>query len=130
MSFLVGASGQATTNDLLTVDLGTGITALSNDDISTDQATAEARMTDIDTLLDNVNTFVGGLGAAESRINFAQQNLASTIQNTAAAESTIRDVDMASEMANFTKAQILQSAGTAMLAQANQNGQSVLRLFQ
>jgi flagellin len=130
MSFLVGASGQATTDDLLTVDLGAGITALSNTDISTTQGAAQARMADIDTLLDNVNTFVGGLGAAESRLNFTQQNLASTIQNTAAAESTIRDVDMAAEMANFTKAQILQSAGTAMLAQANQNGQSILRLFQ
>jgi flagellin len=130
MDFLIGASGDATGNDLLTVDLGTGITALTNTDISSSQAVAESRMADIDALLDAVNTFVGGLGAAESRINFAQQNLASTIQNTAAAESTIRDVDMASEMANFTKAQILQSAGTAMLAQANQNGQSVLRLFQ
>jgi flagellin len=130
MDFLIGASGDATGNDLLTVNLGSGITALSNDDISSSQGAAEARMADVDTLLDNVNTFVGSLGAAESRINFAQQNLASTMQNTAAAESTIRDVDMASEMANFTKAQILQSAGTAMLAQANQNGQSVLRLFQ
>jgi flagellin len=130
MDFLIGASGDATGNDLLTVNLGAGITALGTTDISSNQAAAESRMADIDTLLDNVNTFVGGLGAAESRINFAQSNLASTIQNTAAAESTIRDVDMASEMANFTKAQILQSAGTAMLAQANQNGQSILRLFQ
>lgn len=130
MDFLIGASGDATGNDLLTVDLGSGITALSNTDISSAQSAAQARMADIDSLLDSVNSFVGGLGAAESRINFAQQNLASTIQNTAAAESTIRDVDMASEMANFTKAQILQNAGTAMLAQANQSGQSVLRLFQ
>lgn len=130
MDFLIGASGDATGNDLLTVNLGAGITALTNTDISSTQGAAETRMADVDTLLEGVNTFVGGLGAAESRINFAQQNLASTIQNTAAAESTIRDVDMAAEMANFTKSQILQSAGTAMLAQANQNGQSILRLFQ
>ncbi len=56
--------------------------------------------------------------------------LATKIQNYSAAESTIRDVDMASEMANFSKDQILQQAGTAMLAQANASSQSVLKLFQ
>ena len=72
---------------------------------------------------------LGVIGAAQSRIEFAQSNVATTYQNVVAAESSIRDADMAFEMTQFTKAQILQQAGTAMLAQANQAPQSVLSLL-
>jgi len=64
-----------------------------------------------------------------NRLAYASANLATTIENTQAAESVIRDVDMASEMTQFTKNQILLQAGTAMLAQANMSPQQVLALF-
>ena len=71
----------------------------------------------------------GDIGAAQNRISYAQDNLKTSIQNYSAAESVIRDVDMADEMTKLTKNQILQQAGTAMLAQANQAPQSVLSLL-
>ena len=64
-----------------------------------------------------------------NRIEFAQTNLKTTIQNFTAAESVIRDVDMAEEMTKFSKNNILAQAGTAMLAQANQSAQGVLQLL-
>ena len=85
--------------------------------------------TTIDTLLTDVNTAIGTVGAAESQLDFASKNLASKIENTAAAESTIRDADMAAEMTNYTKANIVAQAGMAILAQANTNAQSVLQLI-
>ncbi len=69
------------------------------------------------------------LGAAQNRLSYAAANLATTIENKTAAESVIRDVDMAAEMSSFTKSQILLQAGTAMLAQANMSSQGVLSLF-
>ena len=63
------------------------------------------------------------------RFSRAAANLATTIENFTAADSVIRDVDMASEMTSFTKNQILLQAGTAMLSQANQAPQMVLSLF-
>lgn len=131
-TILVGASGQYSTNDTISLDLGSlesVRTALAGQDLNS-LAGGQAALSAIDTAISNANTFVGRLGAAESRIEYAQQNLASIVQNTAAAESTIRDADMAAEMSEFTKNQILQQAGTAMLAQANSAPQLVLRLLQ
>ena len=71
----------------------------------------------------------GNIGANQNRMGYAIANLATTIENVQAAESVIRDVDMASEMTEFTKNQILLQAGTAMLAQANMAPQQVLALF-
>ena len=71
----------------------------------------------------------GDIGAAQNRLNYAAANLATTVENISAAESVIRDVDMAAEMTTFTKNQILLQAGTAMLAQANLAPQQVLALF-
>ena len=84
---------------------------------------------DVSTFLDTVNSALGEIGAAQSRLGYTIANLKTAIVNQSAAESTIRDVDMASEMAKFTKNNILAQAGTAMLAQANQSGQSVLSLL-
>ena len=69
------------------------------------------------------------LGAYSNRLDYTMNNLENTATNLSDAESRIRDVDMASEMINFTSAQIMQQAGTAMLAQANSMGQSVLSLL-
>src|SRR5438445_532406 len=68
-------------------------------------------------------------GAVENRLNYTLDNAAIYEENLTASQSRIRDVDMASEMVNFTKLQILQQAGTSMLAQANQAGQGVLSLI-
>jgi flagellin len=65
-----------------------------------------------------------------NRLSFAAANLSTVIENVQAAESVIRDVDMAAEMTAFTKNQILTQASTAMLAQANQSSQAILSLFQ
>jgi flagellin len=134
--FLVSAAaGQYTTNDLVSlatsIDLTTGATGLNINasDIST-QAGAQSALSDLDAALNVVNGALGSIGAAQSRIGFALDNTKTAIANFSAAESTIRDVDMAEEMTNFSKDQILSQAGTAMLAQANQSASSVLRLFQ
>jgi len=68
-------------------------------------------------------------GSVQNRIEHTINNLATLEENLQSSESRIRDVDMASEMVNFTKLQILQQAGVAMLAQANVAPQSVLSLL-
>lgn len=130
-SFLVGSSEQYTTNDLLTVDgmdltLSTlGLTSSAVDNVTN----ARAALTAIDSAMGTVATTLGNIGATQNRIEFAQQNLKTSIQNFTAAESVIRDVDMAEEMTKFSKSNILAQAGTAMLAQANQSAQGVLQLL-
>ncbi|NWF38578.1 flagellar protein [Mariprofundus sp. NF] len=69
------------------------------------------------------------LGATQNQLSFVAANLATSIEQATASVSSIRDADMAAEMANFTKNQILTQAGTSMLAQANQAAQNVLSLF-
>jgi flagellin len=79
--------------------------------------------------LKDVSAIRGTLGAGQNRLENTISNLGVASENLAASESRIRDVDMAKEMVNFTKAQILQQAGTSILAQANQSSQSVLSLL-
>jgi flagellin len=83
----------------------------------------------IDTMIKNVSTARSTFGAVQNRLEHRLNNLATYQENLVASESRIRDVDMASEMVNFTKLQILQQAGTSMLAQANQAPQGVLSLL-
>jgi flagellin len=106
-------------------DLGTGL-ALGDIDTS---ALAFAAITDIDAAISDLSTNRAALGAYQNRLGYASSNLASTLENFTAAESAIRDVDMAAEMTNFTKNQILVQAGTAMLAQANMAPQQILSLL-
>ena len=70
------------------------------------------------------------IGAIESRLDYTSTNLTTSSENVQAAESTIRDADMAKEMTNYTKANVLLQAAQAMLAQANQNSSAVLSLLQ
>jgi flagellin len=84
---------------------------------------------DIDDMITNVSTARSTFGAVQNRLDHRLNNLATYQENLVASESRIRDVDMASEMVNFTKLQILQQAGTSMLAQANQAPQGVLSLL-
>ncbi len=84
----------------------------------------------IDTAIRKVNKQRADLGAYQNRLEYAAQGLSIGAENLQAAESRIRDADMAKEMVTYVKDQILVQASTAMLAQANQKGQSVLQLFQ
>jgi flagellin len=90
---------------------------------------ASTALTTIDAAIDELNETRGDLGAIQNRLGYASANLSTTIENVQAAESVIRDVDMAAEMTTFTKNQILLQAGTAMLAQANAAPQNVLSLL-
>ncbi|MEO6444241.1 MAG: flagellin [Gemmatimonadaceae bacterium] len=131
-SFLVSSSGQYSGNDQISItgsSLNLGATALTVTTDPTTLATAQSAMSQVDVAITNVNTALGVIGALQSRIEVATENVKTTIQNFSAAESSIRDLDMAEEMTKFTKNQVLVQAGTAMLAQANQNGQSILTLL-
>jgi flagellin len=86
-------------------------------------------ISEIDVALDNVSAQRAQFGAVQNRLEYTLQNAAIYQENLTASESRIRDVDMAAEMVNFTKLQILQQAGTSMLAQANQASQGVLSLL-
>ena len=90
---------------------------------------ANSALADVDTAISYVAEKRGDVGGYMNRLSYAAANLATNIENAQAAESVIRDVDMALEMTNFTKNQILLQAGTAMLAQANMAPQQVLALF-
>jgi flagellin len=79
--------------------------------------------------LGKVNEVLSKIGAYQNRLDYAQTNVKTAIVNVSAAESVVRDVDMAEEMSKFSKTQILAQAGTAMLAQANQSSQGVLQLL-
>jgi flagellin len=131
-SFLVSSSGQYSTNDQITIN-GTSLdlraSALTVATDPTTLANAQTALAQIDVAITTVNSAIGTIGSLQSRVDTATENVRITVQNFSAAESTIRDLDMAEEMTTFTKNQILQQAGTAMLAQANQSGQSVLTLL-
>jgi flagellin len=132
-TFLVGASGAYTTNDTLSINgsqLNLSTSALGVNTSSVDTlANAQAALSSLDTAIGDVNSALGVIGAGQNRLTNAIGNLSSTIQNYTAAESTIKDVDMATEMVAFSKNQILAQAGTAILAQANQAGAGVLKLL-
>jgi flagellin len=83
----------------------------------------------IDAAIKAVSSQRADLGAIQNRFEHTVNNLNTAIENTTASESRIRDTDMASEMTNFTRAQVLTQAGTSMLAQANQSTQSILKLL-
>jgi flagellin len=84
----------------------------------------------IDSYIGKVSTQAATLGAVQNRLQYTLDNLQTYSENLSAAQSSIQDVDMASEMTNYTKNQILEQAGVSMLAQANQQPQAVLKLLQ
>ncbi|MEY2655748.1 MAG: hypothetical protein RLZZ524_2776 [Pseudomonadota bacterium] len=105
-----------------------GATASKSVDIST-QAAASATLTSLDTDLTAVNTARSTAGALQSRFDAVISQLQVASENTSAARGRIMDADFAAETANLSRAQILQQAGTAMIAQANQLPQSVMKLL-
>jgi flagellin len=132
MNFQVGVGASAgndyfsvsiTKADSATLSVGTGATYVST------EAAARSALAKIDSAIQTVATKRGSLGAVQNRLQSTINNLQVAIENTSAAESRIRDVDVASETAALTRAQILSQAGTAILSQANQTPQSALSLL-
>jgi flagellin len=124
VTFQIGAnSGQ-------TIEVSLVAMTASELEISTfDVTDDDVKLSTIDKAISKVSSFRSSLGAVQNRLEHTINNLAVSEENLQAAESRIRDADMAAEMAELTKAQILQQAGTAMLAQANMKSQSVLSLL-
>ena len=98
-------------------------------DVSTHE-TAKSALTTIESALEAVSTQRSSLGAYQNRLEHTINNLDNASENLTAAESRIRDTDMASEMSEYSKNNILQQAAQAMLAQAKSQPQSVLQLLQ
>ncbi|WP_339179811.1 flagellin Hag [Oceanobacillus sp. FSL W7-1293] len=142
-TFHIGAnSGQ---NIELSIDnMGTGsgalnVASLAVSGVGTDsgatggilsQSGADAAITTIQSAIDTVSAERSKLGATQNRLEHTINNLGTSAENLTAAESRIRDVDMAKEMMEFTKNNILSQAAQSMLAQANQVPQGVLQLLQ
>ena len=103
--------------------------SIADINISTQQGANEA-IAVIDRAIDSINASRGDLGAASNRLDFTINNLSNVVENAAAARSRIQDADFAAESAALSRAQVLQQAGTAMLAQANAQPQQVLSLLQ
>jgi flagellin len=112
----------------------TGTAVITGTDVPTmqitDTATAQAVITSIDTAIDAVNSQRAEFGAVQNRFENVVANLMVATENQSAARSRIMDADYAAETANLSRAQILQQAGNAMVAQANQLPQQVLSLLQ
>lgn len=132
LTFQVGASDQASESqvvvDLSSSDVGAIGTAIKALDVSS-AANALTSITTVDTNIKAVSTERAKLGAYQNRFEHTVNSLNVAVENLSASESRIRDTDMASEMMNMSRSQILSQAGTAMLAQANQAPQTVLQLL-
>ena len=127
LTFQIGANA----GQVLNVTIGGSSAAslgVSTVSVAT-QAGASNAIASIDTAINTVSTNRAKLGATQNRLEFTVNSLNVASENLAASESRIRDTDMAKEMTNFTRSQILSQAGTAMLAQANQVPQGVLSLL-
>jgi flagellin len=127
MIFQIGSNSNQTINVGISSMNSTDL-HINKVDIST-QERATAAISTIDEAIKNVSAERSKLGAIQNRLEHTINNLGTASENLSAAESRIRDVDMAKEMMEFTKMNILSQAATAMLAQANQQPQSVLQLL-
>jgi flagellin len=138
LTFQIGANTSA--NDTITIattnmNQDTTITAVTNSSTALIDATATSGaigtvIDHIDKALDSINDTRATFGATQSRFDAIITNLQVGVENQSAARSRIMDADFASETANMSRAQVLQQAGTAMVAQANQLPNQVLKLLQ
>jgi len=131
-TFQIGAnSGQTVDVASGSLSVSAGINAMSGSSaIDTSATSANASAIDaIDTAIDSINTSRATLGAIQNRFNYTVSYLQAASENQQAARGRIMDADFAVETANLSRAQILQQAGTAMVAQANQLPQGVLALL-
>lgn len=129
LTFQIGANGTEDQRVTLSVeDMSSKGLGLANIDVSK-RASANAAIDTVDSAVKSVSMQRAGLGALQNRLEYTVNNLTTTNENLTAAESQIRDTDMATEMISYTKFNILQQASQAMLAQANQQPQAVLQLL-
>ena len=124
ITFQVGAMDNQSIT-VSTVSLGAAVGTAAG--VLTPTGTSD--IAEIDTAINNISAQRAQFGAVQNRLDHTLANLATYHENLVASESRVRDADMAQEMVDFTKLQILQQAGTSMLAQANQVPQSVLTLL-
>lgn len=130
LTFQIGANGVEDQRVTLNVnDMSSTAIGVANADVSTQDAANKA-IDMVDSAVKTVSMQRAGLGALQNRLEYTVNNLTTTNENLTAAESQIRDTDMATEMINYTKNNILQQASQAMLAQANQQPQAILQLLQ
>jgi flagellin len=122
MSGAIGTSGTGGLKEIMDIGSAGSVSAA-------DTAFSGLSLDNIDAAIKNVSTVRSAFGAIQNRLEHRLNNLSTYQENLVSSESRIRDVDMASEMVNFTKLGILQQAGTSMLAQANQAPQNVLSLL-
>ncbi|NDI36515.1 flagellin [Chengkuizengella sediminis] len=127
LSFQIGAN-QGQNISFTISDMSASALGIDSIDISTKDG-ADAAISVLDSAIQSVSTERAKLGANQNRLEHTINNLSTASENLTAAESRIRDVDMAKEMMSFTKDNILSQAATAMLAQANQLPQGVLQLL-
>jgi len=132
-TFQIGANSSADNQiSIATTDIATAMTAATQGAAATlgaTSGTATAAMDAVDTALTAVNSARSGFGASQNRFESVVGSLQIASENQAAARSRIMDTDYAAETANLTRGQILQQAGTAMLAQANSLPNGVLKLL-
>ena len=130
LTFQIGANGVEDQRVTLSVgDMSSTSIGVGGADVST-QDVAKKAIDMVDAAVKTVSMQRAGLGALQNRLEYTVNNLTTTNENLTAAESQIRDTDMATEMINYTKNNILQQASQAMLAQANQQPQAILQLLQ
>jgi flagellin len=133
--FQVGSGNSITdTNNSISITIAQGdFSSLIGGGAGSDltlASNAAAASDEIDAAVGGVNTARAGIGSSQNRIEFAQNNLAVTIENSEAARSVLLDVDVSMEITKFTSEQVLIQAGVSMLAQANQQPSLLLRLLQ
>ena len=130
-TYKVGTGTSATADEVSVSINGISASNLGIDNTNvTGVVTADTASSAISIAIDTLNTARASIGAAQNRLEFASANIATTLENMEAARSNLLDLDIAAEMSIFTSKQILVQAGVAMLAQANQTPQNLLRLFQ
>ena len=111
------------------LDTAYSVTGKAADAKLKDHAAFQAELAKIDETIHNVSKLRSDFGSIQNRFEHTINNLNVAVENLSASEARIRDTDMAEEMMAFTRSQILQQAGTSMLAQANQVPQTVLSLL-
>jgi len=133
LTFQVGINNNSAV-DRITLNIGDGTASGLNieaaDAAVSTTASAQNALAKVDSALSSISTVRGNLGAAQNRLQSTINNLASSIENLSSANSRIRDADIAAETAALTRAQVLQQAGIAVLAQANVSSQVALTLLQ
>ncbi len=130
LTFKIGTGTETEDSLSFTLDaINTTSLGLAGTSLDT-EANAAAGLEAINDAIDTLNEFRSDVGAAQNRLDFAFSNLSVSVENAEAARSTLVDLDLAQEMTAFSSKQVLLQAGVAMLAQANQMPQNLLRLLQ